>query len=97
MKPFRILCLGLLAALLSACAAPPLKGTGDLGLVIERASGKHIPYVVTPRRAGDIASCYCNPGKAARVLGWKAQFGIEDMCRDSWRWQSQNPEGYPDD
>jgi UDP-glucose 4-epimerase len=61
----------------------------------ERASGKKIPYEILPRRAGDIASCYADPSLAAKELRWKAQFGIGEMCRDAWRWQSQNPEGYP--
>ena len=47
-----------------------------------------------PRRAGDVATCYSDPSKAAELLGWKAEKNIEDMCRDSWRWQSQNPKGY---
>lgn len=60
----------------------------------EKACGKELPYVIDPRRAGDIAQCYCDPGKAARELGWKAELGIEEMCRDSWKWQSMNPDGY---
>lgn len=55
-----------------------------------------VPYVISPRRPGDIATCYSDPSKAEKVLGWKAQFGVEDMCRDSWRWQSKNPQGYED-
>jgi UDP-glucose 4-epimerase len=62
----------------------------------ERASGKKVPLEFHPRRAGDIASCYADPGLAARELGWKAALGLDDMCRDAWRWQSQNPEGFPD-
>ena len=58
------------------------------------ASGKSIPVEIHPRRAGDIASCYADPSLAAKELRWKAQFGIDDMCRDAWRWQSQNPDGY---
>jgi len=61
----------------------------------ERASGKEVPYEILPRRAGDIASCYADPSLAARELRWKAQFGIDQMCRDAWRWQSHNPDGYP--
>ncbi len=53
-----------------------------------------VPYVIKPRRPGDIATCYSNPAKAERELGWKAQFGIEEMCRDSWNWQKNNPDGY---
>ncbi|MCR4663895.1 MAG: UDP-glucose 4-epimerase GalE [Paludibacteraceae bacterium] len=53
-----------------------------------------IPYDIKPRRAGDIATCYCNPKKAERELGWKARYGLDDMCRDSWNWQKNNPDGY---
>jgi UDP-glucose 4-epimerase len=62
----------------------------------ERASGRRIPLEFHPRRAGDIASCYADPGLAERELGWKAALGLDDMCRDAWRWQSQNPQGFPD-
>ncbi len=62
----------------------------------EKACGRKIRYVIDPRRAGDIACCYCDPGKAERELGWKAEKGIEEMCLDSWRWQSMNPDGYAD-
>ena len=61
-----------------------------------KACGKKIPYVIKPRRAGDIATCYCDPSKAARELGWKAEYGIEEMCRDSWNWQQKNPNGFAD-
>ena len=60
----------------------------------EKACGHSIAYQIKPRRAGDIATCYCDPSKAAKELGWKAQYGIEEMCADSWRWQSMNPDGY---
>ncbi len=60
----------------------------------EKACGKTLPYVVDPRRAGDIAACYADPAKARAELGWEAQYGIEDMCRSSWNWQSHNPNGY---
>ena len=60
----------------------------------EKATGVKIPYTIEPRRAGDIATCYCDPSKAAKELGWKAENGIEEMCADSWRWQSNNPNGY---
>ena len=60
----------------------------------EKACGHAIPYQIKPRRAGDIATCYCDPSKAAKELGWKAQYGIEEMCADSWKWQSMNPDGY---
>ena len=59
-----------------------------------RVNKVDIPYTIMPRRAGDIATCYCNPEKAARELGWKAQFGLDDMCRDAWNWQKNNPNGY---
>jgi UDP-glucose 4-epimerase len=62
----------------------------------ERASGKRVTYEIVARRPGDVASCYADPALAARELGWKAKLGIDDMCRDAWRWQSQNPQGYPD-
>ena len=60
----------------------------------EKASGQHNPYVIKPRRAGDIDACYSDPSKAERELGWKAENGILEMCEDSWRWQSNNPNGY---
>ena len=53
-----------------------------------------VPYSIQPRRAGDIATCYCDPAEAKAVLGWKAKYGIEEMVRDSWNWQKNNPEGY---
>ena len=53
-----------------------------------------LPYVIAPRRPGDIATCYADPSKSREVLGWTAQHDLADMCRDSWRWQSQNPMGY---
>ncbi len=62
----------------------------------EKACGKEIPYEIKPRRAGDIATCYCTPAKAKAELGWEAQYGIEEMCVDTWRWQSRNPNGYGD-
>ena len=58
------------------------------------ACGHEIPYKIVSRRPGDIAECYANPEKAAEELGWKAELGIREMCEDSWRWQSRNPEGY---
>ncbi|MCM1157299.1 MAG: UDP-glucose 4-epimerase GalE [Bacteroidales bacterium] len=60
----------------------------------EKACGKTIPYVIAPRRAGDIPTCYSDPSKAEKELGWKAQYGIDKMCEDAWRWQSMNPNGY---
>ena len=60
----------------------------------ERACGKTLPYVVDPRRPGDIAACYADPAKAREELGWQARYGIEEMCASSWKWQSTNPNGY---
>lgn len=62
----------------------------------EKACGKTLPYEIRPRRAGDIAQCYADPAKAKKELGWEAQYGIDEMCEDSWRWQSMNPNGYND-
>ncbi len=53
-----------------------------------------VPYVITDRRPGDIAVCYADPLKSAELLGWKAEYNLQDMCRDSWNWQSKNPKGY---
>lgn len=61
----------------------------------EAASGQQVPYQIVPRRAGDIASSYAEVSKARNVLGWEAQKGLAEMCADSWRWQSNNPDGYP--
>jgi len=66
----------------------------DVVKSFEQATGKKIPYVVTGRRPGDIDKCYADPGRAFRELGWKAEKGLEEMCRDSWNWQKSNPEGY---
>ncbi|SFV03004.1 UDP-glucose 4-epimerase GalE [Butyrivibrio sp. INlla21] len=68
----------------------------DIVKNFEAATGKKIPYVIKGRRAGDIATCYASAAKAEKELGWKAQYGIKEMCEDSWRWQSQNPNGYDD-
>ena len=59
-----------------------------------KVNGVDVPYSIKPRRPGDIATCYCNPAKAKAELGWEAQYGIEEMCRDSWNWQKNNPNGY---
>lgn len=76
-------------------------GTGysvlDLVKTFEKATGKKIPYVITDRRPGDIAVNYADPSKALQILGWKAEYDLERMCRDSDRWQSMNPEGYGND
>ena len=75
-------------------------GTGNGYSVLDvinafsRASGKSVPYKIVSRRPGYIAACYANPQKANEELGWKAEKGIEEMCEDSWRWQSKNPKGY---
>ena len=75
-------------------------GTGysvlDVVKAFEKASGVKINYKIVDRRPGDIAVCYSDPSKAYAELGWKAERGIDEMCADSWRWQSQNPNGYPD-
>ncbi|QHU90767.1 UDP-glucose 4-epimerase GalE [Candidatus Saccharibacteria bacterium oral taxon 488] len=72
------------------------RGTSVLELVkaFETASGKEVPYQITPRRPGDIAACYADPGLAEAELGWRAELTIEDACRDAWNWQSNNPNGY---
>jgi len=75
-------------------------GTGQGYSVLEmveafrKASGREVPFVVSGRRDGDIASCYADPGKALRELGWKAERGVEEMCEDTWCWQTLNPRGY---
>ena len=66
----------------------------DIVKAFEKSTGRKIPYVIAPRRAGDIAECYADPAKAKELLGWQAQYTLEDMCRDSWKWQSENPKGY---
>ncbi|MDL5036583.1 UDP-glucose 4-epimerase GalE [Comamonas sp. Y6] len=60
----------------------------------EKACGKTLPYAITDRRPGDVASCYANPAHALATLGWQAQHNLDEMCADTWRWQSQNPNGY---
>lgn len=74
------------------------KGYSVLDIVknFEKASGVKIPYEIKPRRAGDIAECYADASKAKEELGWEAQYGILEMCEDSWRWQSNNPNGFAD-
>ncbi|MCF0163958.1 MAG: UDP-glucose 4-epimerase GalE [Bacteroidales bacterium] len=66
----------------------------DVVKAFEKVNGVKVPYSIKPRRAGDIATCYCNPAKAKTELGWEARYGIEEMCRDSWHFQSMNPKGY---
>ncbi|RJQ76341.1 MAG: UDP-glucose 4-epimerase GalE [Desulfobacteraceae bacterium] len=66
----------------------------DMIKAFEQASGRKVAYRIVGRRPGDIAICYADPAKAKRELAWEAERGIEDMCRDAWRWQSMNPNGY---
>lgn len=72
------------------------KGTSVFELIdaFSKASAREIPYAIKPRRPGDVASCYADPSKAERELGWQADLSIAQACADSWRWQSQNPNGY---
>ncbi len=90
-----------LQALVSQCNLAIYNlGTGhgysvlDVVRTFEQVTGVHIPYTIMPRRPGDIDACYSDPSKALQELHWQAQYDLADMCRDSWRWQSQNPEGY---
>lgn len=75
-------------------------GTGysvlDIVKAFEEVNGVQVPYQIVARRPGDIAECWADPSKAAKLLGWKAEKTLRDMCRDSWRWQTQNPNGYAD-
>ena len=75
-------------------------GTGysvlDMVKAFESANGVSVPYEIADRRPGDLATCYAEPAKSREVLGWQAQFDQNDMCRDSWNWQSKNPNGYDD-
>ena len=66
----------------------------DVVKAFEKASGKPVPYEIVARRPGDVAQCFANPAKALDVIGWQAQYGIERMCADHWRWQAQNPRGF---
>ncbi len=66
----------------------------DIVKAFEKANDLKIPFSIKPRRLGDIATCFSNPDKAFREIGWKAQYDIVDMCRDSWNWQKRNPNGY---
>ena len=76
-------------------------GTGysvlDMVKAFNEANGLDLPYKIVDRRPGDLATCYADPAKSAEKLGWKAEKSLVDMCRDSWRWQSQNPMGYAKD
>jgi UDP-glucose 4-epimerase len=75
-------------------------GTGNGVSVLQlvdgmaRASGKSVPYIMAPRRPGDVASMYADATMAENLLKWKAKLGVDDMCEDTWRWQSTNPYGY---
>ena len=73
-------------------------GTGysvlDMVKAFSKAIGRDLPYEIKPRRAGDIDMCYADPAKAEKVLGWKATHTLDEMCEDTWRWQSNNPNGY---
>jgi UDP-glucose 4-epimerase len=92
-----------LAALEKSDSAGPLTvnlgtGTGysvlELVKAFEAASGRAVPYEIVDRRPGDVAQCYADPGSARELIDWEARFGIQRMCEDAWRWQSQNPEGF---
>lgn len=78
-------------------------GTGQGVSVLElvngmgKATGKPVPYKIAPRRPGDVASMYADPSTAEKLLGWKAELGVEEMCEDTWRWQSTNPYGYKEE
>lgn len=97
---------GHIKAIEKLCTNPGLVtynlGTGngysvlDIVKAFEKASGVKVPYKIVERRPGDVAECYANPKKAKEELGWEAEYGIERMCSDSWRWQTQNPNGYGD-
>ena len=73
-------------------------GTGysvlDMVKAFNEANGLDLPYKIVERRPGDLATCYADPAKSAEKLGWKAEKNLQDMCRDSWRWQSMNPKGF---
>lgn len=68
----------------------------DMVNTFRQVNNVALPYVITGRRPGDIATCYADPSKSAEILGWKAEKGLAEMCRDSWNWQSKNPNGYGD-
>ena len=68
----------------------------DMVRAFERASGQAVPYQIAPRRPGDVAACYADPGQALALLGWHAPRGLDIMCEDAWRWQRNNPTGYAD-
>ena len=68
----------------------------DIVKAFEKVNGVKVPYKIEARRPGDIAECWADPTKAKELLGWSATKNLEDMCRDAWRWQTQNPNGYDD-
>lgn len=82
----------------AAHPSPPGTGNGysvlEMVAAMKKASGRDIPYEVTARRGGDLATVYADPSKAREVLGWEAKRGLEEMCADAWRWQRDNPYGY---
>jgi len=73
-------------------------GTGysvlDMVKTFVEVNAVAVPYEITARRPGDIATCYADPAKSEKLLGWKAEKNLADMCRDSWNWQKNNPKGY---
>lgn len=90
-----------LKAIVSSCGTAVYNmGTGhgysvlDMVNAFVAVNGVEVSYSIKPRRAGDIATCYCDPSKANDELGWVAHYGIQEMVRDSWNWQRENPEGY---
>lgn len=101
------LALGHLAALTALERAAGVQtvnlGTGrgysvlEVIAAFEKASGRRVPYRIVPRCPGDVAACYADPAFAQAQLGWTAEFDLDAMCRDAWRWQEANPEGYPVD
>jgi UDP-glucose 4-epimerase len=68
----------------------------DMVAAFEKASGRHVAYRISPRRAGDVARCYADPEKARELLNWSAELDLAAMCADAWRWQENNPSGYPE-
>ncbi len=68
----------------------------DMVAAFEKASGRRVAYRIAPRRSGDVACCYADPGKARELLGWNAELDLAAMCADAWRWQDNNPSGYPE-
>ena len=69
----------------------------EMLIAFEKAVGRQIPAKVTARRPGDVGECFANPRRAEEQLGWKADRSIDEMAQDTWRWQSNNPDGYPEE